>query len=240
MSFTHLSSLIEALRPSFRSPEQQQLDAIINAWAIALGSQIADNSRPLHYERHNLTIAVRQAIWAQQLTAQTHQILQHLRPHLPLHLTIKTLRFRVAPDRCRPTPQNRLPSTPTDNPAHPSRWPRSPAQSNTSTPTVHPNPHISPPNDIPTLPINPAAPPPVPSPKLQHIIDRWRSNLDQHAPHLQHCPHCQCLTPPAELDRWQMCALCATTLFQSSMPLGGQRPIFQDEPPQTKTRTLTK
>jgi hypothetical protein len=37
-----------------------------------------------------------------------------------------------------------------------------------------------------------------------------------------------------------MCALCATTLFQSSMPLGGQRPIFQDEPPQTKTRTLTK
>jgi predicted nucleic acid-binding Zn ribbon protein len=24
------------------------------------------------------------------------------------------------------------------------------------------------------------------------------------------CPHCQCPTPAGELERWQMCSICAT------------------------------
>ncbi len=244
MDLTDLSSLIKALRPSFRSPEQQQLDTIVNAWRITLGTQIAQNSGPIRYERNSLTIAVRQAIWSQQLTAQTHQILQQLRPHLPPQLTIKTLRFRVAPDLCLASTQQPPQLIPPADPPHPSRWPIPPFQSGTPTPVVHlnptnlNNPNLNNPNlktntprdDFPVMATDPPAQSPNPSLKLQQTVDRWKSNLDRHAPHLQSCPRCHCLTPPAELDRWQMCALCATSLFQPSMPLGGQRPAFQNEP----------
>jgi predicted nucleic acid-binding Zn ribbon protein len=222
MDLTDLSSLIDALRPSFRSPEQQQLDAIVTAWAIALGEHIAANSRPMHYERQKLTIAVRQAIWAQQLTAQTHQILQHLNPHLPPQIRIQTLRFRVASYHClTPASAPTQPSA-TLSICHPSRWP------------IPPEPRT----DAAEAPAVHSPPTPSPQPRLsnshtlQQTVNRWKTKLDRHAPYLQACPRCRCLAPPAELDRWQMCAVCATSLFQSSHPLGTDRPAFEAAPPQ--------
>ncbi|TAF51197.1 MAG: DUF721 domain-containing protein [Oscillatoriales cyanobacterium] len=214
MDLTDLSSLINALRPSFRSPEQQQLDTIATAWAIALGDHIAANAYPLHYERHTLTIAVRQSIWAQQLTAQTHQILNHLRPQLPPQIPIKTLRFRVAPHPCRVQTSTASQIRPPSDLPHPSRWP------------LPPDPQRSQTAPKPTPARNPA-----PSSTLQQTVDRWKTTLDRHAPYLKPCPRCHCLTPPAELDRWQICAVCATALFQSAHPLGSDRPAFEPTSP---------
>jgi predicted nucleic acid-binding Zn ribbon protein len=31
---------------------------------------------------------------------------------------------------------------------------------------------------------------------------------------LPRCPQCQCPTPPGELERWSVCAVCATQRWQ--------------------------
>lgn len=260
MDLNALSSLIAAMRPSFRSLEQQQLDFISNAWTIAVGESIAAQARPIAYERQSLTIAVRQGSWAQQLTAQTYQILQRLRPQLPPTLTIKTLRFRVAPRLCSvprdppqasPSPTSQpIAQIPTLPEAHPSHWPResddrgrsltfgsgsepSDLESSNSEPSGLESSDLEP-SDLEHLGLEPSNSEPSNSEhldsnvkpesasKLNQVVDRWRFRLNQRAPNLKICPRCHCRTPPAELDRWRLCALCATTLFQSPMALGGQ------------------
>jgi len=219
MDLNALSSLIVAMRPSFRSPEQQQLDTITKVWMIAVGESIAVQTRPIRYERHSLTIAVRQGIWAQQLTAQTHQILQRLRPQLPPALTIKTLRFRVAPQFYRDlsqTPKLVTSQTPIPPAPHPSHWPIEPLDQGAPH-SLNPHPKVKPEVESET------------GNTLHQVVDRWRLRLDQRSPNLEICPRCHCPTPPAELDRWQMCALCATTLFQPPMALGGRSPVPEIE-----------
>ena len=250
MDLNALSSLIAAMRPSFRSLEQQQLDFISSAWTIAVGELIAVQARPIAYERQSLTIAVRQGSWAQQLTAQTYQILQRLRPQLPPTLTIKTLRFRVVPRLCSvPRDPSQASPSPTSQPiaqiptlpeAHPSHWPResdnrgrsltfgsgsesSNSESSNSEPS-NSEPSNSEPSDSEHLGSEPSNSnvKPESTSKLNQVVDRWRFRLNQRTPSLKICPRCHCPTPPAELDRWRLCALCATTLFQSPMALGGQ------------------
>ena len=39
-------------------------------------------------------------------------------------------------------------------------------------------------------------------------IRKWLQNKQQNAPQLATCPQCQSLTPPSELNRWQVCRYC--------------------------------
>lgn len=40
-------------------------------------------------------------------------------------------------------------------------------------------------------------------------FDRWSSIVQSRAQHLPLCPECHSPTPPGELDRWSVCAICA-------------------------------
>ncbi|GAP97355.1 DciA family protein [Leptolyngbya sp. NIES-2104] len=40
-------------------------------------------------------------------------------------------------------------------------------------------------------------------------FDRWSSIVQSRAQHLPLCPECGSPTPPGELDRWSVCAICA-------------------------------
>jgi predicted nucleic acid-binding Zn ribbon protein len=41
-------------------------------------------------------------------------------------------------------------------------------------------------------------------------FQRWASTIQARSRQLVLCPKCQCPTPPGELKRWSVCALCAT------------------------------
>jgi predicted nucleic acid-binding Zn ribbon protein len=43
----------------------------------------------------------------------------------------------------------------------------------------------------------------------QSAFDRWSARIQQRSQHLPLCPNCNTPTPPGELDRWSVCAICA-------------------------------
>lgn len=56
-----------------------------------------------------------------------------------------------------------------------------------------------------------------PSPKKDPLLtfQQWADSLRQRSQHLPLCPQCQAPTPPGELLRWSVCALCATQHFSN-------------------------
>jgi predicted nucleic acid-binding Zn ribbon protein len=44
----------------------------------------------------------------------------------------------------------------------------------------------------------------------------WAKTVQARSHHLPLCPQCQCPTPPGELQRWQVCSLCAAKKFSNS------------------------
>lgn len=48
----------------------------------------------------------------------------------------------------------------------------------------------------------------------QDAFANWAKINRQRSHHLPSCPQCQCPTPPGELQRWNVCSLCATKHFQ--------------------------
>ncbi|MBP0003590.1 MAG: DUF721 domain-containing protein [Cyanobacteria bacterium SBC] len=56
------------------------------------------------------------------------------------------------------------------------------------------------------------APSSSPTPKTpREAFDRWSKRLAKRTAGLPLCPQCHCPTPPGELERWSVCALCAAT-----------------------------
>lgn len=52
---------------------------------------------------------------------------------------------------------------------------------------------------------------PPPSPPKDPLVafQRWSTQIQTRSQQLPLCPHCQCPTPIAEMQRWQRCSLCA-------------------------------
>lgn len=77
-----------------------------------------------------------------------------------------------------------------------------------STPVQRPAPamsqHPSYLGQIPSLPPTAVAQTPV------EAFQRWATTVRQMQKTQAFCPQCQCHCPPGELDRWRVCALCAT------------------------------
>ncbi|MBU7586233.1 MAG: DUF721 domain-containing protein [Nostoc sp. TH1S01] len=47
----------------------------------------------------------------------------------------------------------------------------------------------------------------------QTAFGQWAEKIQVRSHNLPLCPQCQCPTPPGELQRWQVCALCASKQF---------------------------
>ncbi len=61
----------------------------------------------------------------------------------------------------------------------------------------------------------PASASPPPSAKdPQAAFQRWAEFVQARSQNLPLCPQCHCPTPPGELQRWQVCSLCATQQWQ--------------------------
>ena len=48
----------------------------------------------------------------------------------------------------------------------------------------------------------------------QRAFENWAKMMQERSHHLPLCPECQCPTPPGELQRWDICSLCANKLLR--------------------------
>lgn len=53
-----------------------------------------------------------------------------------------------------------------------------------------------------------------PSSQVIEQFQRWHNMLEQRFHNLPLCPQCQAPTPPGELDRWSVCAICQGQYWQ--------------------------
>lgn len=66
----------------------------------------------------------------------------------------------------------------------------------------------------PSSPSSPTSPDNLQNP-AQQALQRWLTVIRARENHLPPCPHCDCPTPPAELERWSVCASCASQSWRS-------------------------
>lgn len=179
MALEGLQSLIQGLEKQASWEAGRQLRQVLNHWPKAVGYLVARQTRPVGIQRQVLYVAVANSSWAQTLTFERSRILQKLNPLLPSPL--KDIRFATA------------------------LWARRPASFNTGSEAEAVHPSYLPPvfrnartADAGQTPLDAAA-----------AFQRWADRVRTQQRGLPPCPQCQCPCPPGELERWQMCSLCA-------------------------------
>lgn len=60
--------------------------------------------------------------------------------------------------------------------------------------------------------------PAAPAGDPQTAFRRWAHTIQERSRQLPLCPQCRCPTPPGELQRWQICSLCAVKTLGSKKP----------------------
>ncbi|WP_017658961.1 DciA family protein [Baaleninema simplex] len=185
MSFESLERILSSLPGLSPSPEQQQLEEIDRLWSEVVGEAIARYSRPVRVSRQVLQVAVATPVWAQQLQFKRVRLLAALNARLSA--SFKDIRFSPALWHRRDAVSEPTPQF--DLSQHPSQWQRSRS------------PSLSLSSRLPraTTP--------------REAFDGWAKRLGDRTKGLPLCPQCGCPTPPGELQRWSICALCASRSF---------------------------
>lgn len=184
MTFQSLQHLIHAVetKPQWRS--RRSFQALLNCWPEVVGAAVAAQTRPVAIQRHVLIVATSNSAWAQNLSFERLRLLDKLNHHLADYLqsdTLQDIRFS--------TTQWSSPSSITIE-----------QMEDLSTWRLHPSRLPEPVNKPPTRPRCQTS---------DEAFQRWSSLIQQRSRHLPLCPTCQCPTPPGELQRWSVCALCA-------------------------------
>ncbi|MEL7034819.1 MAG: DUF721 domain-containing protein [Cyanobacteria bacterium J06592_8] len=179
-----LNQILGRLQLQLLTPEQQQLQTIIEVWATIVGQRAIAHTRLISLSRGVLMVATDSASWSQELTLKRSQMLRRLNQRLSNPLN--DIKFSTA------------------------LW-HAQADSSPSDPDFdnQPQQHPSYIKDIPptSIPVSPGTVTPqtvTPQTAFQH----WAENIQRRSQSLPKCPHCHCPTPPGELSRWSMCAMC--------------------------------
>lgn len=179
MSFQSLRQVIHVLDNQENWKKRQQFRQLLACWSEVVGAAVACQTRPLLIQRQVLQVATSSSAWAQNLAFERHRILEKLNACLPYTLT--DIRFSHA--------QWQSPHKPAANASESDiLWQNHPFQ---VAPAPDPLGHDAPPADP------------------QTAFQKWSKVVRDRSRHLPACPLCQCPTPPGELQRWSVCALCA-------------------------------
>lgn len=164
--------------------KRQQFRQLVLCWAEVVGSVVAVQTHPLYVQRQILQVATSSAAWAQNLAFERCRILEKLNARLPYQIT--DIRFSTA------------------------QW-----QSQTSIDTKSSGSSILWQDHPSQVSIAPKPRPPVQPPKdPQLAFQQWAKAMRDRSRHLPACPLCQSPTPPGELQRWSVCALCAAKMMK--------------------------
>jgi predicted nucleic acid-binding Zn ribbon protein len=183
MPLSSLQQVLGGLEDRDNWQKRKQFRQLLQCWVDVVGSVVAAQTQPVFIQRHVLQVATSSAAWAQNLAFERQRILEKLNACLPY--TITDIRFSTAQWRSEKTRQ---------------------LYSNTTESSILWQDH---PSRISIAPV----PTPTPSPRSvrdpQTAFQRWAATVRDRSRHLPACPLCQCPTPPGELQRWSVCAICA-------------------------------
>jgi len=181
MSFKSLHQVVGALQAQESWQEQRQFRHLLKCWPQIVGPVVEAQTRPVAITKQKvLKVATSSSVWAQNLVFERQRILEKLNTKLLQPLA--EIRFSTAQWQNSPASQ---PGTGFEQlqQNHPSRLPE---EYGTSL-----QPAITPARD-------------------QNVaFIRWANLVQARSRSLPLCPTCQCPTPPGELQRWAVCALCA-------------------------------
>ncbi len=183
MSFKSLHHVLDNLGTQYQPKEQRQLQSLLQCWAEVVGPVVAAQAQPISIHKDVLRVATSSSVWAQNLVFERQRILEKLNARLKF--PIADIRFSVAQWQSGSTPQ---PSPGAVQQAelwqrHPSRIPE---PTNASTARSNQEPMDS-----------------------TRAFQTWARRVRSRSQHLPLCPHCNCPTPLGELERWNVCGLCA-------------------------------
>jgi predicted nucleic acid-binding Zn ribbon protein len=186
MSFSSLDRILDALKKQPGWEAQQQYFHLLECWQSVVPEKIAQQARPLYISRQVLWVATSSAVWAQNLTMQRYSLLKKLNALLSEPLS--DIRFSTAQwHKAKP-----LSMSPTaDTEAYPSALAKA-----------------LPIGIAPQITASVSESKKAKTP--QEAFQRWAAVIQARSHSLPACPQCQSPTPPGELQRWTVCAYCAT------------------------------
>jgi predicted nucleic acid-binding Zn ribbon protein len=183
MAFHSLNHVLGSLENQYKQREQQQLQQVFGHWQAIVGAVVASQTRPVSVQRGVLKVATSSAAWAQNLVFERQRILEKLNQVLPRSL--KDIRFSTAhwaeiPLATFPGEQEQI-----------ALWQEHPSRLQSAEISL-PNPELTASPDTPLL-----------------AFQNWEKVIRSRTKHLPRCPQCHSPTPIGELERWQVCAVCA-------------------------------
>lgn len=182
MDFQSLNQILGYFKIMERSPQQKQFQKLLEYWEQVLGVMAAQ-TQPLYIERGVLYVATSSSALSQELSFRVPKLLQELNQLLPISL--ENMKFSAAQWH---SIQKRRESRPTEKlnnwQEHPSMICRSKKSHPINSTQNNPNP--------------------------QTAFQNWAEAVKARCDDLPLCPQCQCPTPPGEIQRWSVCAICAT------------------------------
>lgn len=182
MDFPSLNQILGYLKVLERSPQQKQFQKLLESWEQVLGAMAAQ-TQPLYIEREVLYVATSSAALSQELSFRVPQLLHKLNYLLPTPL--ENIRFSPAQWH---TIQKRRQSRHTEQV---NDWQQHPSMI-----CGYEKPSLVNPTDKNQNP--------------QAAFQNWAEAVKARSQHLPLCPQCQSPTPPGEIQRWSVCAICAT------------------------------
>ncbi|NEQ41781.1 MAG: DUF721 domain-containing protein [Okeania sp. SIO3I5] len=180
MDFQSLNQILPSLKVMERSLQQKQFQKVMEFWEELLGV-VAIKTKPLYIEREILYVATSSATLSQELSFRVPQLLQKLNHLLPEPLD--NIRFSAAQWHTY-YPQKSGQTEKNDWQEHPSMISRSEKQPLLKSTHKNQNP--------------------------QTTFENWAIAVKTRSQGLPLCPQCQSPTPPGEIQRWSVCAICAT------------------------------
>jgi predicted nucleic acid-binding Zn ribbon protein len=186
--FKSLNHILVTVENQPQWQEYQQFQRLLTRWAEVVGATIALQTRPYAISNDVLYVATSGSVWVQELQFKRRLILKKL--NAELSTSLNDIRFSTA------------------------KWqqhsPSAPGQSTTLSPTWEEHPSYC-------LEDESAAPDEqMANPKnAQSVFQRWSIAIQARSHSLPLCPQCHCPTPPGELQRWNVCGLCAAKQWRS-------------------------
>ncbi|EAW36705.1 DUF721 domain-containing protein [Lyngbya sp. PCC 8106] len=182
--FQSLNQILDCLQVQLLTPEQQQLQSILDLWTTVVGQRAIAHTRPISISRGVLRVATSSATWSQQLTFRRSQMLRQLNQRLsnPLNdikfstaLWHSQSHYSTSEDDLGDEPQHHPSSVTNIVPA--------------STPTAS--------SEGSSAAVTP-----------ETAFQNWAEVIQRRSQSLPECPCCHCPTPTGELQRWSVCAMC--------------------------------
>lgn len=196
-----LSTLLTGLQHQYKRQGQRQFQQVLDCWVEVVGPIVAAQTRPLNLYQGVLKVATSSSVWSQNLVFERQRIIAKLNQTVAVEITD----IRFSPARWQETAPTSFPGEAYQQAlwrSHPSRL-TAPER----TPQRH-QPHLKQPTDA-TNPENGDRATPL------SAFQEWATVMQSRSRQMPLCPQCKCPTPGGELQRWQVCAICAAQRWSS-------------------------